>query len=51
MGSDMGGGGSQQPVARMRIGVDSSELPNDDEIFVVSNNGGDKEVNPNENSW
>jgi len=51
MDSDVGGGGSKRPVSAMTIGGDTSEVVEDDDISVVSDDGGDEEVNPNRNVW
>ena len=45
----MGGGGSKPPVLRMTVGGDNSEVVEDNEMSVVSDDGGDEEINPNEN--
>ena len=49
MDSDVGGGGSKRLVWAMTVGGDTSEVMEDDDISVVSDDGGDKEVNRNEN--
>ena len=51
MGSDMGGGGSKQLVSRMTVGGDTSEVVEDYEISVVSDDRGDEEINSNGNMW
>jgi len=38
-------------VSAMMVGGDTSEVVEDDDISVVSNDGGDKEVNPTGNVW
>ena len=45
------GGGSKRGLSTMMVGGDISELLEDDEISVVSNDEGDEEINPNENIW
>jgi len=47
----MGGGGSKRPMSRMMVEGDTNEVVEDDEISVVSNDGGDEEINPNGNVW
>ena len=38
-------------VSRMTVGGDTSEVTEYDEISVVSDDGGDEEINPNGNVW
>jgi len=38
-------------VSRMTVGGDTSEVMEYDEISVVSDDGGDEEINPNGNVW
>jgi len=51
MDSDVGGGGSKRPVSCMMIGGDKREVGKDDEVSVVSDDGGDDEINRNGNVW
>ena len=47
----MGGSGSKRLVSTMTIGGDTSEVVEDDNILVVSDNRGNEEVNSNGNMW
>jgi len=45
------GGGSKRSASAMTVEGDASEVVEDNDIWVVSDDRGDKEVNPNENVW
>ena len=49
--SDVGDGGSKWPVSCMMVGGDRRQMAEDDEVSVVSDDGGDDEINKNGNVW
>jgi len=49
--SDVGGGRSKRPVSCMMVGGDRRQTAEDDEVSVVSDDGGDDEINRNGNVW
>ena len=51
MDSDVRGGESKRPVSAMTVGGDTNEVVEGDDASVVSNDGGDEEINPNGNLW
>ena len=51
MDSDGGGRGNKQTVSYTMVGGDRREVADDDEVSVVSDDGGDEETNRNANVW
>ena len=51
MDSDGGGRGSKWTVLCTMVGGDRREVADDDEVSVVSDDGGDEETNRNANVW
>ena len=49
--SDVGGGRTKRPVSCMMVGGDTREVGEDDEVSVVSDDGGDDEIKRNGNVW
>ena len=51
MDSGVNGGENKPPVSAVTIGGDTIEVVEDDDISVVSDDGGDEEINPSGNVW